>query len=69
MAEHLADCAVNSEEEGEFLFLDKEVMEIKEGLWKMYFDGATNQKGYGVSVILKTPDGASTHLHQQHYQI
>ena len=32
MAEHLANCAINSEEEGEFFFLYAKVMEIKEDL-------------------------------------
>ncbi|XP_043705388.1 uncharacterized protein Mb2253c-like [Telopea speciosissima] len=42
-------------------FPDKELCLIEEGQeegWQLYFDEATNQKGYGVSVLLVTPDGS-----------
>ena len=37
-------------------------MEIKEDVWKMYIDGAVNQKDYGVGIILIAPGGAHTSL-------
>ena len=36
-------------------FLDEDVLEIELGAWKMYFDGAMNQFGNGIGVLLITP--------------
>ena len=33
-------------------------MEIEFESWKMYFDGATNQNGSGIGVLLISPKGA-----------
>ena len=38
-------------------FLDEDVLNVEEeATWKMYFDGASNQHGYGVGVLLIAPD-------------
>ena len=37
-------------------------MEVTEDIWRMYFNGATNQKGYGVGIILIASKGAHTLL-------
>ena len=58
VAEHLAELPVEFMKGEKFLFPDEEVTRIEESLWKMYFDGAANQKGYGVGVILVAPAGA-----------
>jgi len=40
-------------------FPDEDVLMIEEGrMWKMYFDGASNQYGDGVGVLLIAPDGS-----------
>ena len=39
-------------------FPDKDIMDIKLEAWKMYFDGAVNQYGNGIGVLLITPDGS-----------
>ena len=41
-------------------FPDKDIMGIKVESWKMYFDGATNQNGSGIGVLLISPKG--THI-------
>ncbi len=39
-------------------FSDEDILNIEEkATWKMYFDGASNQHGYGVGVLLIAPDG------------
>uniref|UniRef100_A0A2N9EGD3 RNase H type-1 domain-containing protein n=1 Tax=Fagus sylvatica TaxID=28930 RepID=A0A2N9EGD3_FAGSY len=39
-------------------FPDEDVLNIEEKTtWKIYFDGASNQHGYGVGVLLIAPDG------------
>jgi len=39
-------------------FPDKDILDIKLEAWKMYFDGAVNQYGNGIGVLLITPDGS-----------
>ena len=36
-------------------FPDEDIMGIKVESWKMYFDGATNQNGSGIGVLLISP--------------
>ena len=50
-------CMVATIEDGEFLFPDENIMEIIEDHWKLYFDGAANMKGYGVGMVLVSPNG------------
>ena len=38
-------------------FLDEDILDIELGAWKMYFDGAVNQYGNGIRVLLITLDG------------
>jgi hypothetical protein len=39
-------------------FPDEDILNVEERItWKMYFDGASNQHGYGVGVLLIAPDG------------
>lgn len=33
-------------------------MTVVEDVWKLYFDGATNQKGFGIGVLLTSPNGS-----------
>ena len=35
-------------------FLDENILNIKLGAWKMYFDGAVNQYGNGIGLLLIT---------------
>ena len=43
-------------------FLDEDILDIKLGAWKMYFDGAMNQYGDGIGVLLITPEGSHVPL-------
>ena len=36
-------------------FSDEVILDIELGAWKMYFDGAVNQFGNGIGVLLITP--------------
>ena len=60
IAKYLSNLAIKFEEEKDFVFPDKGVMKIIKDTWKMYFDGAVYQKGYGVGVILVALGG--THI-------
>ncbi len=40
-------------------FPNKEILTTETSiLWRMYFDGAANQYGYGIGVLLVAPDGS-----------
>ncbi|XP_058189346.1 uncharacterized protein LOC131306932 [Rhododendron vialii] len=58
VAEFLADHPVDGPEDSDFVFPDEEVLTVVEDVWTLYFDGAANQKGYGIGVLLITPDGS-----------
>ena len=45
-------------EDGREDFLNKDILDIKLRARKMYFDGAVNQYGNGMGVILITPKGS-----------
>ena len=45
-------------DDGKEDFLDEDILDIELGAWKMYFDGAMNQYGNGIGVLLITPDGS-----------
>ncbi|XP_058217815.1 uncharacterized protein LOC131328871 [Rhododendron vialii] len=37
-------------------------MTLTEDIWKLYFDGAVNQKGFGIGLLLIAPDGSHISL-------
>ena len=39
-------------------FPDEDILDIKLGAWKIYFDGVVNQYGNGIGVLLITPEGS-----------
>ena len=41
-------------QDGRENFLDEDILNIELGAWKMYFDGAMNQYGNGIGVLLIT---------------
>ena len=43
-------------------FPDEDILDIELGARKMYFDGAMNQYGNGIGVLLITPDGSHVPL-------
>ena len=50
------------EEDGKKYFLDSDILDVELGTWKMYFDGAINQYGNGIGILLITPKGSHIHL-------
>ena len=60
IADHLAHCSPEEAEEIQGDFLDEDIMGIEVESWKMYFDGATNQNGSGIGVLLISTKG--THI-------
>ena len=58
IANHLAHCSLEEAKEIRWDFPNEDVMEIEFESWKMYFDGATNQNGSGIVVLLISPKGA-----------
>ena len=57
IADHLAHCSLEEAKEIQGEFLDKDIMGIEVESWNMYFDGATNQNGSGIGVLLISPKG------------
>nr|XP_023879809.1 uncharacterized protein LOC111992198 [Quercus suber] len=57
IADHLAHCSPKESEEIQGDFSDEDIMGIDVELWKMYFDGITNQNGRGIGVLLISPKG------------
>ena len=39
-------------------FPNKDILDIEPGAWKMYFNGAMNQYGNGIGILLITLDGS-----------
>ena len=60
ITDHLAHYSPEKAEEIQGDFLDEDIMEIEVKSWKMYFDGATNENGSGIGVLLIFPKG--THI-------
>ena len=58
VAEFLAQQPVEDEQEIDISLPDEEIGLIESQGWKMYFDGAMNQKGAGIGVILVSPMGS-----------
>ena len=58
IADHLEHCSPKEAEKIQGDFLDEDIMGIEVESWKMYFDGATNQNGSGIGVLLISPKGA-----------
>ena len=57
VADFLADNPILEEIEREAEFPDSEIMDIEvEEDWKLYFDGAANRKGYGIGILLISPE-------------
>ena len=57
VAEFLALNAVEEEEKWNLEFPDENLALIECREWKLYFDGAVNNKGAGLGVILIMPEG------------
>ena len=53
-------CAENpiEKKDGKEDFPDEDILDIELGAWKMYFNGAVNQYGNGIGVLLISPDGS-----------
>ena len=60
IADHLVHCSPEEVEEIQGDFLDEDIIGIEVESWKMYFDGATNQNGSGIRVLIISPKG--THI-------
>ena len=57
VAKFLALNAIEGEEQWNLEFLDENLALIECREWKLYFDGAVNNKGAGLGVILVMPEG------------
>nr|XP_023903294.1 uncharacterized protein LOC112015163 [Quercus suber] len=60
IANHLAHCSLEEAKEIQGDFPDEDIMEIEVESWKMYFNGAKNQNGSEIGVLLISPKG--THI-------
>ena len=56
----LAHCSPEEAEEVQGDFPYEDIMKIEVESWKMYFNGANNQNGSGIRVLLISPKG--THI-------
>ena len=57
MVDFLAQNPMGDEQEWELEFPDENLGLIEVQTWTMYFDGAVNNKGAGIDVILISPEG------------
>ena len=57
ITDHSAHCSPKKAKEIRGDFPDGDIMRIELETWKMYFDGATNQNGNGIGVLLISPKG------------
>ena len=56
----IADQLASAPTEGEAFapkFLDEDILEIDNAVWRLYFDGASNHRGYGAGIVIVMPDG------------
>ena len=60
IADHLARCSPEEAEEIQGDFPDEDIVGIEVESWMMYFDGAINQNGSEIGVLLIFPKG--THI-------
>ncbi|KAI8550576.1 hypothetical protein RHMOL_Rhmol06G0117900 [Rhododendron molle] len=58
VAKFLVDHPIDGPEDADFTFPDEDVLTMVEEVWMLYFDGAANQKGFGIGVLLITLAGA-----------
>ena len=58
VAEFIADFPAQGAEDQEFEFLDEELMQTTIDVWQLYFDGVSNQNGFGVGILIVAPDDA-----------
>ncbi|XP_058185736.1 uncharacterized protein LOC131302962 [Rhododendron vialii] len=59
VAKFLADRPIEGSEHMEFQFPpNEEVMETKDEAWTLYFDGVSNQNGFGIGILLASPEGS-----------
>ena len=58
VAEFLADHLLEGSEAVEYLIPDEAIMHIDDEFRTMYFDGAANQYGYGIGVLLIALDNS-----------
>ena len=65
IANHLAHCSPEEAEKIQGDFSNEDIMGIEVESWKMYFDGATNQNGSGIEVVICI---GSCHLYYFHMQ-
>ena len=53
-------CAENPKkgEDGKEDFPNEDILDVKLGTWKIYFDKAVNQYGNGIGILFITPKGS-----------
>ena len=58
IAYHLASLLVSDDKPIDDDFLDEQFVSVASiAGWRLYFDGATNQSGFGISILLISPQG------------
>ena len=62
ITDHLAHCSLEEAKEIQGDFLDEDIIGIGVESWKMYFDGAINQNGNGIGVLLILQRGHTSHF-------
>jgi len=55
MSDFLSDLLIEDQKEKASDFLNEEVLQVKEDVQTMYYDGASNQKGFGVGILSVSP--------------
>ena len=62
MSNFLAKLPIEDQTKETFDSLDEEVLQVEEDIWRMYFNNASNQKGFGVCILPVSLEGAHTQI-------
>jgi len=63
VSDFLADNAVvESPNTDTLTFPDEDIFHTELDIWNLYFDGASNHRGYGIGILIISPEGEHTIL-------
>ncbi|XP_058189200.1 uncharacterized protein LOC131306789 [Rhododendron vialii] len=62
VAEFLADHPITEAKVEDFKFTHEDILFLLDDTWQLYFDGASNQFGYGIGVLLVSPNDSHISL-------
>ncbi|XP_074301133.1 uncharacterized protein LOC141632486 [Silene latifolia] len=58
ISDYLADFPISKDTSESYDFLDEEIFVTDDDYWQLFFNGASNPRGYGIGILLISPNGA-----------